>query len=168
MVAFVEMVVKAKIFISDQHDILVAILELLRSPPPSSVEQTAGERSVVADSLEEAQHVLAGGDDATSDMIGRAISLLRQPAAAVGEATATPYGEVQGKYDHNFEGCWSEPNTSTTPAGVSAAELEARLTAVTLWLEREQPDVFRRGLWDAVAAARLAPPSAPSAVDAGE
>lgn len=27
---------------------------------------------------------------------------------------------------------------------------ERRLAAVTRWLEMNQPDVFRRGLWDAV------------------
>jgi len=27
---------------------------------------------------------------------------------------------------------------------------EKRLKAMTVWLEAEQPDVFRRGLWDAI------------------
>lgn len=30
------------------------------------------------------------------------------------------------------------------------AELEGKVTAIVGWLEREQPDVFRRGLWDAL------------------
>ena len=29
-------------------------------------------------------------------------------------------------------------------------ELNRRLTAVTKWLEENQPDVFARGIWDAV------------------
>lgn len=28
--------------------------------------------------------------------------------------------------------------------------LEKRLRAIVLWLEQNQPDVFRRGIWDAI------------------
>ena len=31
--------------------------------------------------------------------------------------------------------------------------LERTLAATTAWLEKNQPDVFRRGLWDAITAA---------------
>ena len=30
-------------------------------------------------------------------------------------------------------------------------ECERIITAMTQWLEKQQPDVFRRGLWDAIA-----------------
>ena len=30
------------------------------------------------------------------------------------------------------------------------AELEAKLTAIAAWLETNQPDVFKRGLWEAI------------------
>lgn len=33
------------------------------------------------------------------------------------------------------------------------AELRAKLTAIVKWLEANQQDVFKRGLWDAIAAA---------------
>jgi hypothetical protein len=36
------------------------------------------------------------------------------------------------------------------------AELEGKITATIMWLEREQPDVFRRGLWDAIGATESA------------
>lgn len=32
---------------------------------------------------------------------------------------------------------------------------EQRLAAVTRWLEANQPDVFKRGIWDAVTAAKV-------------
>lgn len=35
------------------------------------------------------------------------------------------------------------------------AELRSRLSATVLWLEANQPDVFRRGLWDAINAAAI-------------
>ena len=35
----------------------------------------------------------------------------------------------------------------------SEHELASRLTAIVRWLEANQPDVFRRGLWDAINAA---------------
>jgi hypothetical protein len=30
------------------------------------------------------------------------------------------------------------------------AELERKLTAIAAWLETNQPDVFKRGLWEAI------------------
>ena len=33
-------------------------------------------------------------------------------------------------------------------------QLRATLTGVTQWLEENQPDVFRRGIWDAIAVAQ--------------
>lgn len=46
---------------------------------------------------------------------------------------------------------------------------EAALGAIAVWLEQHQPDVFRRGLWDAITQARKGPfelssdePSAPN------
>ncbi len=30
------------------------------------------------------------------------------------------------------------------------AEFKAKLTAIVLWLENNQPDVFRHGLWEAI------------------
>jgi hypothetical protein len=37
------------------------------------------------------------------------------------------------------------------PAAQSADSRDAKLAAMTKWLEENQPDVFRRGLWDALA-----------------
>lgn len=34
---------------------------------------------------------------------------------------------------------------------------ERRLEAIVIWLEANQPDVFRRGLWDAIYAADARP-----------
>ena len=34
--------------------------------------------------------------------------------------------------------------------------LRARINAIVGWLEREQPDVWQRGIWDAIDAARAA------------
>lgn len=38
-----------------------------------------------------------------------------------------------------------------------AAADEAALGAIAVWLEQNQPDVFRRGLWDAICEARKGP-----------
>lgn len=40
------------------------------------------------------------------------------------------------------------PLYTTPPAPV--AVIEARLSAIVRWLEKNQPDVFKRGLWDAI------------------
>ena len=36
-------------------------------------------------------------------------------------------------------------------AEARAEECEMIITAMTQWLDQQQPDVFRRGLWDAIA-----------------
>jgi len=39
---------------------------------------------------------------------------------------------------------------------IQEKRLEARLAAIILWLEQNQPDVFSRGLWDAICKAEIA------------
>jgi hypothetical protein len=41
-------------------------------------------------------------------------------------------------------------NTADSKLVTRVRELETRLAAMTAWLEANQPDVFRRGIWDAL------------------
>ncbi len=50
----------------------------------------------------------------------------------------------------------------------STVLLEARLKAVVEWLETNQPDVFKRGLWDAVNETSNAKVDAPSGARSAE
>ena len=43
-----------------------------------------------------------------------------------------------------------EADLRTQAAVRGEKQLEGKLTAVTRWLEANQPDVFKRGLWDAI------------------
>lgn len=81
--------------------ILASLEQLQRSPSresqPTQARESERQREalVVADSLEEAQHALARGDDATSDMIGRAIALLRLSVSGAEKADAARYRHCQ-------------------------------------------------------------------------
>lgn len=56
----------------------------------------------------------------------------------------------------------NEPTTNPTPAVAVAQPSDAVVSAIIFWLEANQPDVFKRGLWDAIGDTSLsvaAPPT---------
>jgi hypothetical protein len=52
-----------------------------------------------------------------------------------------------GGWDHALV---SVPAEAVREMIVAGEALRARVAAIIGWLEREQPDVFRRGLWEAI------------------
>ena len=64
------------------------------------------------------------------------------------------YGKFQKDPDFNEANKISDKLLSHLAAGEAAvkkvAELENKLTSIVRWLEKNQSDVFSRGLWDAM------------------
>ena len=64
------------------------------------------------------------------------------------------YGKFQKEQDFNEANKISDELLSRLAAGEEAvkkvAELENKLTSIVRWLEKNQSDVFSRGLWDAM------------------
>ena len=71
----------------------------------------------------------------------------------------TPFNDPEvSAYVRDAEAEISRLKASLAAAQERAQAAEARveeceriITAMTQWLEKQQPDVFRRGLWDAIA-----------------
>ena len=65
------------------------------------------------------------------------------------------HGIKVGEWIQRENGCWNlHITTAKQPALDVQAVLEAKLTAIIKWLEMNQPDVFRRGLWEALQAGK--------------
>jgi len=63
------------------------------------------------------------------------------------------HGIKVGEWIQRENGCWNlHITTAKQPPLDVQAVLEAKLTAIIKWLEMNQPDVFRRGLWEALQA----------------
>ena len=64
------------------------------------------------------------------------------------------YGKFQKEQDFNEANKISDELLSRLSTGEAAvkkvAELENKLTSIVRWLEKNQSDVFSRGLWDAM------------------
>ena len=64
------------------------------------------------------------------------------------------YGKFQKEQDFNEANKISDELLSRLSTGDEAvkkvAELENKLTSIVRWLEKNQSDVFSRGLWDAM------------------
>lgn len=62
-------------------------------------------------------------------------------------AVRTPHPAIAESLSGEFE-----RETREAPLRARIAELEGRLAIIVKWLEENQPDVFRRGLWDEISA----------------
>lgn len=58
---------------------------------------------------------------------------------------------VDAELCRDFERELSAAQERAQAAEARVEECERIITAMTQWLEKQQPDVFRRGLWDAIA-----------------
>lgn len=79
----------------------------------------------------------------------------------VGDGLAqSPYEELREEMEHSLDARSLAISTKAldylwylnAQLRAERDSARARLTEIVQWLEREQPDVFRRGLWDAIKA----------------
>jgi hypothetical protein len=64
-----------------------------------------------------------------------------------GNRCQLPIGHPEG---HLWEALKESAIPISRDKGLSEEELRTRLAAIIAWLEKNQPDVFRRGIWDAI------------------
>ena len=82
----------------------------------------------------------------------------RTDAAAVNAHDGLPVKRVSADFARQLERDLAAAQERVEDLEVRCANAEARveeceriITAMTQWLDQQQPDVFRRGLWDAIA-----------------
>ena len=94
----------------------------------------------------------AGYNDGRLLEAANEIERLREGLRIASAAVESLEHEVaaQRKAANEHRNAAMEADLRTQAAVRGEKQLEGKLTAVTRWLEANQPDVFKRGLWDAI------------------